>query len=231
MLTRRHIGNTLGLRFYTETESCGRARLYSAMSATRPATRETEVKIRVADIAALILRLRALGARSQGRVLEQNTLYDTLDSDFRRARRLLRVSVETPSGSKSIPGGLRRTIITSKTPARRSIGGRYKENLEREELVRSPGRLDAVLRSLGLRPGFRYEKYRTSFTQPGLHLDLDETPVGVFLELEGVPQSIDRAARALGFSPRDYLRATYWDLNVAECRRAGRKPGNMLLPS
>ena len=86
----------------------------------------------------------------------------------------------------------------------------------------------SVLRSLGLRAGFQYEKYRTAFRLPGLHLDLDETPVGIFLELEGSPQAIDRVSCALGFSPRYYIRKTYGDLYADDCCRRGRVPRNML---
>ncbi len=178
----------------------------------------------------LARRLRRIGATNHGRVLEQNTLYDTPASDFRLRGRLVRLRVETS------PSGKRRALMTSKAPAppehAHAARSRYKERLEREVLVRDPIRADRLLRSLGLRPGFCYEKYRTSFRLrgrlAGLHLDLDETPVGVFLELEGRPAAIDRVARLLGFAPRDYIRGTYWDLNAAACRRKGRKPGNML---
>jgi adenylate cyclase class 2 len=79
-----------------------------------------------------------------------------------------------------------------------------------------------------LRPGFRYEKYRSTFRLPGLHLDLDETPAGVFLELEGSPSAIDRTAKALGYAPRDFVRTTYWDIYAADCRRRGCTPRNMV---
>ena len=58
---------------------------------------------------------------------------------------------------------------------------------------------------------FRYEKYRTEFRQPrraGVAM-LDETPVGVYLELEGTPHWIDRTARRLGFQESDYITASY----------------------
>jgi adenylate cyclase class 2 len=192
--------------------------------------REIEVKLPVDDVRELVRRLRQIGATNHGRVLEQNTLYDTRASDFRLRGRLLRLRIETS------PSGKRRALMTSKTPAPPERLGaarsRYKERLERQVLVRDPIRADRLLRSLGLRPGFRYEKYRTSFRMQGplrgLHLDLDETPVGVFLELEGRPAAIDRVARVLGFEPRDYIRGTYWDVNAAACRRKGRKQGNML---
>lgn len=194
----------------------------------RETHRETEIKLRVADLPALIRRIRGLGAVEHGRVLEQNTLYDTPDLDFRSRGLLLRLRIETPGPSEMMRGGARRAVVTSKAPAPAARRSRYKEKLEREVEVRSASRWPSTLRALGLRPTFRYEKYRSSFRLRGLHLDLDETPLGVFLELEGVPGTIDRAARALGFAPRQYIRGTYWDLQAANCRRRGRAPGNML---
>lgn len=193
-----------------------------------PTNREIEVKIRITDVPDLIAKLRKIHAACDGRVFEQNTLYDTPDEDFRRAGRLLRLRTETPAPSRTLrlPAGTRKTVFTSKAPAPGSRS-RYKEKLEREVLVRHPSKWPAQLRAIGFRAGFRYEKYRTTFRLPGIHLDLDETPVGTFLELEGSRRAIDRAARALGFSPRDYIRATYWDLFQASRRRIKRPPRNM----
>ena len=191
---------------------------------------EIEIKLRVDSVQGLLRRVRQIGARDHGRTYEENTLYDTPDGDFRRCGRLLRLRVET---SKA---GRRQAKLTSKAPPRenrakrRHAGSapRHKEKLEREVDVRDPARVARLLKTLGLRPSFRYEKYRTSFRLAGLHLDLDETPVGTFLELEGRPAAIDRVARKLGYSTRDYIRGTYWDLYAADCRRRGRKPTNML---
>ena len=199
------------------------------MPARRPTDRETEIKLRVADLAALIRKLRRLRARCHGRVLERNTLYDTPDSDLRRRGRLLRLRLETPAPStphsgRTSAGG---DHLEKPGPGFRPIAlqGKARKGTGRA-ISRGAGRPN--FRSLGFRPGFLYEKFRTTFRLPGLHLDLDETPVGVFLEIEGRPEAIDRVARAIGFSPRDYIRATYWDLYAAECRRRGRIPRNML---
>ena len=209
------------------------AALYSAWSAMPRrlrTAREIEVKLRVADLAATIGELKRLGAALHGRVLEQNTLYDTRSADFRSRGRLLRLRIETPAPSRLLPGGAKQAILTSKAPVPKSgRRSRYKEKLEREVAVESPARWAAALRAIGLRPSFRYEKYRTTFRLPGLHLDLDETPVGTFLELEGSPRAIDRVARMLGYAPREYINGTYWDLYAADCRRRGRRPTNMLL--
>jgi adenylate cyclase, class 2 len=195
-----------------------------------PTAHEIEVKLQVTNLAALVRNMKRLGAKLRGRVLERNTLYDTPSADFRSRGRLLRLRVETPAPSRLLRSGAKQVMLTSKAPipesGRRS---RYKEKLEREVEVQSPGRWPAALRAIGLRPSFRYEKYRTTFQLPGLNLDLDETPVGIFLELEGLPHAIDRVARALGYAPHEYIKGTYWDLYAADCRRRGRKPTNMLL--
>ena len=202
---------------------------------------EIEVKLRIANLPGILDRLKAIDAVSHGRVLERNTLFDTPESDFRRSGRLLRVRIETPAPTGAQLGCRANSILTFKSPpAAKSKSGstagsrhkaRYKERAESELPIQDPANFVRILRSLGLRPGFRYEKFRTTFRLRGLHLDLDETPVGVILELEGQPAAIDRAAKALGFAPSDYIRATYWDLYAADCRRRGVTPKNMLLPT
>jgi adenylate cyclase class 2 len=206
------------------------------MPARQPTKHEIEIKLRIDDLSKTLTDLRRLGARPRGRVFERNTVYDTPDRTLYSRGRLLRLRVEEPAATNQFSGGAGRAILTSKSPPS-SAGttsarkGRYKERLEREALVRDERLWPAILHSLGFRPGFQYEKYRTSFRLPGLHLDLDETPVGTFLELEGAPKAIDRVARALGFSPRDYIRDTYWGLYAEYCRRHGHAPRNMVLPT
>jgi adenylate cyclase class 2 len=149
---------------------------------------------------------------------------------------LLRLRIETPATQNARSTRRERVILTSKaplqTPRTRKRPPRYKERAEREQVVAQTSRRCAVaLTALGFRPAFRYDKFRTTFRLPNLHLDLDETPAGVFLELEGSPKAIDRAARQLGFTKNAYLRATYWDLHAADCRRRGVHPKNMLFPA
>lgn len=201
----------------------------------RATTLEIEIKLRIDDIAEILRRLRRIGARGRGRIFERNTLYDTPGGSFRRSGCLLRVRTETPSAAHSLAGGLRRAVLTFKAPPPSQSRGepdsrrsRYKERAEREMEIERPAAWPRWLRSLGLRPTFRYEKFRTTFRLGRLHLDLDETPVGTYLELEGAPRAIDRTARELGFSPRDYFRGTYWDIYAADCRRRGRVPKNMV---
>jgi adenylate cyclase class 2 len=197
--------------------------------------REIEIKIRITDVTALLEKIRGLGVRPGVRIFERNILYDTPQSDFRGRGQLLRLRTETPVRGSSlhrpsgpVQYGSSRGVLTSKIPAPDAKRPRFKEKIETEVIVPDPVAWQRAVQKLGLREGFRYEKYRTRFRFGGAHLDLDETPVGVFLEIEGPPAAIDRIAGRLGFSSRDYIRATYWDLYVAYCRRTGRKPENML---
>jgi adenylate cyclase, class 2 len=224
MLAGGGVGNTVRSR------RGGRARvIYTRhMLNGKGAVREIEIKLRVRDVSGMVRKFAKLGARTEGRVLEQNTLYDTPDSDFRRAGRLLRVRTETPAGSGVVRAGKRAGLVTFKAPVPGRPSARYKEKLEWEAPTKNPKEWVRRLRALGFKPGFRYEKYRSSFRLPGVHACLDETPIGAFLELEGSRAAIDRTARRLGYGPRDYLRATYWDLYAADCARRGQKPGNLI---
>jgi adenylate cyclase, class 2 len=196
--------------------------------------REVEIKLRITDLSALVQGLHRIGAVSRGRVREQNTLYDTPEAAFRGSGRLLRLRLETPAPAGRRAFGESRGVLTSKAPISGPTGRvpsfRYKERLERELRVHAPAHWPQKLRALGLKRSFCYDKFRTTYRLRGsrLHLDLDETPVGIFLELEGRPEAIDRAAHALGFAPRDYIRGTYWDVYIADCRRRGRTPKNMV---
>lgn len=206
------------------------------MAQLKSTTPEIEIKLRITDIPTILRKIESLGAKTRARIFEQNTLYDTPQSDLRRLGMLLRLRVETPAPHNTRSTRRERVILTSKAPLRTPRTSkrppRYKERAEREQLVAQTSRqCAATLISLGFRTSFRYDKYRTTFRLPNLHLDLDETPVGVFLELEGSPKAIDRAARALGFTKNAYLRATYWDLHAADCRRRGVLPKNMLFPA
>jgi adenylate cyclase class 2 len=199
----------------------------------RATNREVEVKIRIDDIGVIYARLARAGAKMHRRVLEQNALFDTAGASVRRSGRVVRLRIETPVSHDRKPNGKQRAILTSKSPVPQSATARakpsrYKERLEREVIVVTGGDLRAQLVSLGFRLRFRYEKYRTSYRLPGVHIELDETPVGTYLELEGTPRSIEAGARKLGFTPADYRTETYWGVYVADCKRRGVRPTNML---
>jgi adenylate cyclase class IV len=201
--------------------------------------RETEVKLRVQDAERLLARLKAMGAKRIERVFEKNTLFDTQDGAFRKRKAILRLRREQKLRHFDVRQRRRRRpdmpsdgILTYKglLEGRKAAKAKYKEREEIQYRIRDARRFETVLRQMGMRIWFRYEKYRTKYSAeryPGLNFDLDETPIGAFLELEGPGRQIDRAAKALGYSPEEYITASYLELYAAERTRRGGKFGDM----
>jgi adenylate cyclase, class 2 len=116
--------------------------------------------------------------------------------------------------------------------------GSHKVRDEIEAQVTDTANLVKIFEGLGMRGWFRYEKYRTTYKLPAtkswardLLIEVDETPIGTFVELEGPPAAIDRAAAELGYSKRDYILTNYLALYAEDCRRKGEQPQNMLFPN
>ncbi len=211
---------------------------------------ETEIKLRVHDVQAFRATVKSLGARSvfagTGRVHELNILFDTPGKDLANRGELLRIRMEKPESrsSKRSESAAERVLLTFKRPlasalqpAQADRPERHKVREEIELQVTDAQALATIFEGLGLRGWFRYEKLRTTFRLPkslrwakGLLIELDETPIGTFAELEGPPAAIDRVAQALGFSKSDYIVTSYLGLYLQECRQRGEKPGDMVFP-
>lgn len=182
--------------------------------------REVEIKLSLPSAAHGRRLLRQAGFRvSRRRVYEDNRVFDTPQGQLRSSSLLLRLRV---AGSVA--------TLTFKGPPSK---GKYKSRLESETPVSDPAACREILHRLGFRQVYRYEKYRTEY----LGLDdqgmvaLDETPVGVFLELEGPPSWIDSTARLFGFGITSYILGTYRDIHLACRRRLGLPLRAMVFPS
>ncbi len=203
--------------------------------------RETEIKLKITDVPAFHRALKRMGARLAGpgtsKVHEENVIFDTPQSRLAKHGELLRIRTETPqAASNSKQGGPKqRVVLTFKQPIAQPSDAEpegasdwpYKVREEIEVEVADAGVLTRIFEGLGMNGWFRYEKYRTTF----LLIELDETPIGTFVELEGPAAAIDRAAEELGYSKRDYVLTNYLRLYVEDCRRKGERPSHMLFPN
>ena len=172
---------------------------------------ETEVKLKIASVEAAHEALDRIGARAtRARHIEDNLLFDLEGKVLRARGHLLRLR-ETPSGA----------VLTFKGPYRVEDGIKSREEIEAGSADGSA--LRAILNRLGFAPVFRYQKYRETFAWQGQEIVVDETPIGIFLEIEGDPAGIHAAANALGFGPTDYLTDSY-----AALFRAAGGTGDML---
>jgi len=161
---------------------------------------ETEIKFRVADTAALEARLAAIGFHMlTPRSFESNTLYDTPDRQLRVKRELVRI--------RNYAG---RWLLTHKRVPDSGIGeDRHKHRVETETELSDGAALADVFASIGLCPVFRYEKWRSEWSDDHGHCVVDETPLGVFAELEGPPEWIDSISEQLDVAAQDRLILSY----------------------
>jgi adenylate cyclase class 2 len=178
---------------------------------------ETEIKLRLESAGQGRRLLRRHGFRVvRRRVHEDNIAFDSPELGLRRRGLLLRLR---RAGS--------RAILTFKGVA---APGKHKTRFEIETAVNDAGALEAILLGCGLHVAWHYEKYRTEYRAPDLAglATLDETPIGVFLELEGPPAWIDRTAELLGFDETHYLTMTYGPLYEAYARPLGLDSREMI---
>jgi adenylate cyclase, class 2 len=213
--------------------------------------KETEIKLMINDVPAFHRALKRMGARlaapSASKVHEENVIFDTPQGGLAKHGQLLRIRTETPEarGKSKNSRPKQRVILTFKQPMTQEAAaetesasdGPYKVREEIEVEVSEAGNLAKIFEGLGLAGWFRYEKYRTTFRLPsskawakGLLIELDETPIGTFVELEGPAAAIDRAAGDLGYWKRDYILKNYLRLYMEDCRRKGEQPRHMLFP-
>lgn len=181
--------------------------------------REVEIKLAVQDAAAAReMLLRAGFAEVEPRSFEANEVYDTPTFELRRASCLLRL--------REFCG---RSILTYKGPPE---PGAHHRRMELETEVGDSSALRAILSELGYEVMFRYEKFRATYGRAGEpgHALIDETPIGVYLELEGTPDWIDSTASSLGFGAGAYIRDSYGTLYSKWCERHGVAPTHMVFP-
>ncbi len=173
-----------------------------------PGPREVEIKFALDNVREMERRLKRAGFRRQTpRTHEMNTLYDLPLGELRGRGEVLRLREY---------GGAWKLTHKSKGKA-----GRHKSRIENETAVADGEQAEGILVALGYQPSFRYEKFRSEWTDGSGHVVLDETPIGNFGEIEGSPRWIDRTARALGIKPADYITDSYAVLFLQWKQRTG----------
>jgi adenylate cyclase class 2 len=103
-----------------------------------------------------------------------------------------------------------------------------KSREEIETSVGSPDAAEALLSALGMRQWFRAEKYREEYQIDDATVAVDDTPIGVYVEIESDPARIARVALLLGRAPDDYRLDSYPQLYRQWCGARGVAPGNMV---
>lgn len=150
---------------------------------------ECELKIPVEDLEEIRRRLATAEAvQLNGAEHEVNILFDTAGGRLATSGQVLRVRRVGE-----------RHVLTFKGPA--TYDGAVKQRREIELEISSSERISELLHALGYAPAMRYEKYRESWRLGEVRVELDHTPMGDFVELEGPTDSLAASARGLGLDP------------------------------
>jgi len=176
---------------------------------------EQEVKLSFESAAAARQAILAADGRLDvPRRLLVDKLFDSPDHRLRDRRCALRVRRDGD-----------RAFVTFKGPV---MDGPVKSREEIETAVGSGDVAEALVRALGFDVWFRAEKFREEYVCPGdARVTIDETPIGVFVEIEAAPPEIEQVARRLGKTPRDYRLESYPRLYADWCAAHGLSFGNM----
>ena len=161
---------------------------------------ETEIKFRVADLAASAQRLAAAGFRLlTPRAFESNVLYDTPDRQMRARTEILRI--------RNYDG---RWMLTHKRLPTAGPGeDRHKHRIETETAIADGDALAEIFLSLGLVLPSAMKNGAPSGNDGQGHCVVDETPIGNYAELEGPAAWIDRVAARLSIAPSHYITLSY----------------------
>jgi adenylate cyclase, class 2 len=173
---------------------------------------EVEIKFAISDLKKLRKKLKQQEFREvTPRTHEMNTLYDTGLGTLRRRGEVLRIRKFGDSWK-----------LTHKAKGK---AGRHKTRKEIETKVENGKKLEEIFSSMGFKPAFRYEKFRSEWTDEAGQVVLDETPIGNFGEIEGPPRWIDKTAKTLGILREQYITKSYAELfyDWKRCTRSKAK--------
>lgn len=182
-------------------------------------TLEREVKLSFASADAARDAVLAAGAIPlHGRRLQEDALLDTTGDLLRERACALRIRMENG-----------KSRITFKGPVEQPSAMKLRE--EFETLVGDGVLLLRIFEELGFHVWFRYEKYREEFSHEDVIVAVDETPVGVFVEIEGTESGITAMAAAMGRGPSDYILDSYRGLFLRHRDALGLTGSDMVFDS
>lgn len=177
---------------------------------------ETEIKVKLGNVEAFRRQVGALNpVPLSARHFEDNQLLDFPDQRLRHSQCLLRIRFAEG-----------KHYVTHKGPPRPD--GLFKTREELETLVDDGEILLQVLEQIGMCVSFRYQKYREEFSVRNVHIAIDETPIGNYVEFEGPGDGIQDLAGELGIAETQYLRSSYYSLYLEHCRENGEAPKFMV---
>lgn len=175
---------------------------------------ETKIKLETEDTINLLKELIPIEI-VQPRLFEDNYCFDYPDKILSKKGFLFRLRISEP-----------KNILTLKGPSRKKVGFKIRQELELT--LDNPINMLVILKKIGFKIIFRYQKYRTIYNSNGLKICFDETPIGLFLELEGEKNQIIELVNKIGLNKKVFIPFSYYYLFRMYKRKYNIKDKHMI---
>jgi adenylate cyclase class IV len=183
-------------------------------------TRELELKAVVPDAAALAARLAKAGAKCTFRGIMRDRRYDLADGSLVARDEVLRVRTFEPFG---VGAGPAHAELTWKGPTRRTGG--YKEREELQFGVGDAATAGEVLARLGFALTDAIDRCVEYHEVAGAVVRVEWYPrMDVLVEVEGEPETIERAVVATGIPRGEFNADRLLDFAARYRERTGKEP-------
>lgn len=182
-------------------------------------SKELEVKFYITNFQKMENRFKSLGGLMlQPRKHEHNLIFDTPDGKLTQDHQILRLRQDIDC------------YLTFKGPGS-SVNGVYSRK-EIEIAISDFDKAKELLEALDFKVTMTYEKYRTKYNFDGVHVTIDEMPIGNFIEVEGPDgDKIKTISLKLGLAWETRILDSYDTLFHTLCNRLGVGITNMTFES
>ena len=160
---------------------------------------EKQVKYKINNFDYISKRLIEIEAIFIGGFMEKTIRYDNDDLKCSNNG----IFIRTKSGMKN--------VLTLKEIPTDSSNTSF-ERITTEVEVDNINKIGYILEKIGLTKKFIMEKYRLFFKCDNVDILIDELPFGIYLEIKGEDNEINRITKMLNIDETDLIKMTYWDI-------------------
>lgn len=161
--------------------------------------KDVQVKIKLSDFQRTKKFLISKGAIFLGSWKEKTIRFDTEEQILKKNGKFLRIKI----GNQN--------VVTLKE-TENNEKNKFFESTNRQFEIDDVESFCYILKRIGFSKNYIMEKYRLAWMYKGIEFYIDELPFGVFMELKGEKQEINKMLKLLNVKSEDLIKSTYWEI-------------------
>ena len=161
--------------------------------------KDRQIKIKVNDFQKMKRFLMSKGAVFLGGWKEKTIRFDTYDKILEKKDTYLRVK----TGNEN--------VVTLKEPDNNNRKKFFESN-NRMFQIDDIDRFCYIIKQVGFSKEYIMEKYRLAWSYKNIEFYIDELPFGIFIELKGEKEDINKMIKFLRVSQEELIKDTYWEI-------------------